>query len=492
MNLNLNSSALNLGKKKFSSQTKFLHYFSHKDAEVHHTIPVFENFAFALALLRSKEIDNIELAIDILDRLLKFQTSSGSFPSFVHQYPLDHLYLKDIDILNTFYWIGKEFKKVMPSSLKEALERSISLLIDFCDSKKSYFPQSSLFRFDLLKSVIKGSTFNFEENFDPLFLNSKEGLKDVFLSLQVFDLENSKKISKDIWKDSLNLFHAKLHSYIGPPANIFQNKYKEDLHISDLFFFSLLKAEKALDLDDPVFLYASLIRPILNLDLLKRQNDPSIFTFTQYNYRRPASFEDSFQEISEQSVDEEISLKNNPENDQKNWISLQSSNFSITTLEKTLPIDKRLFGFHLFKAIFGGLNTSSLVCQHFEGHFSSKVMDNDTVLLEFILPEGSKEDEFEIKFFTENHNCDILVNDTKATAFSFGDKLTLKNNKAQVDLVFELLDTQSKFCGHILRGNRPSQLSSRKDKFEAFDYLISLRTIHRLPNCKIKALLKFS
>lgn len=135
---------------------------------------------------------------------------------------------------------------------------------------------------------------------------------------------------------------------------------------------------------------------------------------------------------------------------------------------------------------FGSFNDiNSLVCQYFDGSFYSK-REKQGAQIDFIFSEKINEDEFEIMFFVENRGCEILVNNKKATFFDLSDTITLKKDKVSVSLKFDpLLD--DKFCGHIFRGNRPSQLSFRKDKLIAYDYVIALRTIARREKSKIGA-----
>jgi hypothetical protein len=453
----LSKAALFLGKERFSPQTGLLHLFHEKDTTQHYTIPIFENLTFSLALLRTKEIDNIEMGEKILERCLSFQTKEGSFPCYLHEYPLDHSYLKTIDILNVLYWIAKEFKKVLSVELRKKIVKAKRRLIFFSEKKKKYFPASSLFRFEVLKNSIEEKPLYFSKKFNKSFLYSKEGLKDVSLSLQVYDLENKKAFSRSIWNETFNFFHKHLLSYFGPVDNIFQNKYRQDLHLSDLFFLSLLKEEKTIDPNDPEILASSLIKPILNVRPIEEEEKPILLTFEKEGGR---------------------------------WLSLKDKNYCFISREKAEKIDKAKAGMHLFYLAFGNNNLiNSFTCQHFEGEFFSKVLPKGFEM-EFIFPEEVREDEFELKFFVENIGCQILVNDQKATSFTFKDEITLKNDGFQLSLFFEKEDENTKFAGHILRGNRPSQLASKKDKCIAYDYLIAFRTVYR--GCRAKIKLKAS
>jgi len=72
----------------FSHQTKFLHV--HPDiykGKIVHVIPVYENFLFALLLLRRKKVESVHQARDMLERLLAFE-KKGNFPFFLAEYPV--------------------------------------------------------------------------------------------------------------------------------------------------------------------------------------------------------------------------------------------------------------------------------------------------------------------------------------------------------------------------------------------------------------------
>lgn len=111
-----------------SPKTKFLHYFpSSLDKE---TIPIYENLCFSLALLRQKNAEDVLEGKELLLRLLPFQTPSGNFPVFLHDYPnaFDRLLpLKlaplFVHIINKYgNWLGVQALKNVQKTLKSLLE----------------------------------------------------------------------------------------------------------------------------------------------------------------------------------------------------------------------------------------------------------------------------------------------------------------------------------------------------------------------------------
>src|SRR3569832_1741282 len=79
--------ALRAGRARQSPQTGFVHHSYENLERSAETIPVYENFCFALALFRTKTVENVLEAKNLLERLLAFQTAEW-FPLFLHDYPL--------------------------------------------------------------------------------------------------------------------------------------------------------------------------------------------------------------------------------------------------------------------------------------------------------------------------------------------------------------------------------------------------------------------
>ena len=74
----LNDLALQAGEKRLSSVTGFVHFGD--------TIPVFENFCYALALMRRRTTASFQAGEALVQRLLPFYTGTN-FPRFLHTYP---------------------------------------------------------------------------------------------------------------------------------------------------------------------------------------------------------------------------------------------------------------------------------------------------------------------------------------------------------------------------------------------------------------------
>lgn len=73
-------------RKRQSPRTGFVHFFPGSEG-IADTIPMYENFCFALALFRSKTSAEVLEGKEVLKRLLDFQTEEGNFPVYLHEYP---------------------------------------------------------------------------------------------------------------------------------------------------------------------------------------------------------------------------------------------------------------------------------------------------------------------------------------------------------------------------------------------------------------------
>ncbi len=97
--------AMAAGRSFQSSQTGFIHYYYElPQCSNHQTIPIYENTLFALALLRSRQIENIKEAQNLLKRLLVFQhnhfdPSCGNLPVYLHEFPFCRDFSMGIQLL---------------------------------------------------------------------------------------------------------------------------------------------------------------------------------------------------------------------------------------------------------------------------------------------------------------------------------------------------------------------------------------------------------
>lgn len=103
--------------------------------------------------------------------------------------------------------------------------------------------------------------------------------------------------------------------------------------------------------------------------------------------------------------------------------------------------------------------------------------------LTFDLPEGvevSREDLYEaVLYLNRSPEHTLKVNGLSATTFQLGDRVTWGTRS----LVFELLEGEGRFVGHLIPANRPSQAATG---YAAHDWKIGLRTLRRTGACRIR------
>lgn len=116
--------ALRAGKKFVRPETGFIHDASHT------TIPLYENFNWALALFKTRTQEGVQEAKRLLAALLPFQNSEGEFPVNLHEYPVAHDHFLGAHLFFPLYWIQHDFNTVLGPELGEKLQSSIHALVE--------------------------------------------------------------------------------------------------------------------------------------------------------------------------------------------------------------------------------------------------------------------------------------------------------------------------------------------------------------------------
>ena len=100
------------GKKYCHPDTRFI---TLQNTSLEGFIPLYENFLYALTLLRSKTQENILEARALLERLFYFQhpDAFGNFPLFIHEFPHARDHMQAVRILTVLVWIQRDFTAVL-------------------------------------------------------------------------------------------------------------------------------------------------------------------------------------------------------------------------------------------------------------------------------------------------------------------------------------------------------------------------------------------
>ncbi|MGH2638627.1 MAG: hypothetical protein ACRDF4_05015 [Rhabdochlamydiaceae bacterium] len=134
--------AIRAGRARQSPQTGFVHHSYENSDRWSETIPIYENFCFALALFRTKIAENVLEAKALLDRLFAFQTSEG-FPIYLHEFPQckSRKLEQKLSIVSQF--LLRDFISILGDALRSKLERLIRP-IEKTDEWADFLIQSQL------------------------------------------------------------------------------------------------------------------------------------------------------------------------------------------------------------------------------------------------------------------------------------------------------------------------------------------------------------
>lgn len=462
MTRELNDLALACGRHFLSSQTGYLHHYYHsQESDVQHTIPIYENVLFALALLRTKTVENMTEGMALLEKLLAFQNKEGQFPIYVHEYPnCKDLYL-GIRLLAPFYWILKHFGHVLGADLKQKMEHTIRLLL----SNNQTVPYSIAVREAAAQHAF-GLLFQNEEwtrqgsnRLDELCQqghvdswHSTDYLADLLIGLQMVYSSLLNSPWKDLWHYINQTWHPLCHTYVGPNVREEQAKEEPSPRVYDLFlgYFSGQFPSRVLNSIQVYQLQAALIQP------------------TEDRLELPMDHLEGF-------------YRGN------GWMLYSKPEWACTLLNKNQqldPINNRTYT--PFRLVWGDLTrVHTLVCQGSEILVNYQAEDPSTIDLIFTLPEGidleNRDKQREVNFFLDLHpEAIIKVNSHAANTFEMGQTVTIESGKMKISIQFSILEGSGQFLGHLMRSNRPSQICAKgQQRFNAYDWHLAMRTIRR-------------
>ena len=116
--------AVSSGRKRQSPRTGFVHCFPH-DELASDTIPLYENFCFALALFRQKTAESVLEGKELISRLLAFQSPDGNFPVYLHDFPKCWDFHLASKIAPVLIYLLRDFGAVLDGEFKGKVEKSL-------------------------------------------------------------------------------------------------------------------------------------------------------------------------------------------------------------------------------------------------------------------------------------------------------------------------------------------------------------------------------
>lgn len=476
--------AIRAGRKRQSSQTGYIHHCYHiQEEEIHYPIPMVENILFALALFRTRTSENMIEAKDILQKLLAFQNSEdpalkGNFPIYLHDFPQCKDRYIGVHLLPPFFWIMKHYQQVLGNQLNEKLISSINFLLAYCLKIQKEKP-APYFIGIKLAAGLKAFGFLFKnaeiEQEGEILMQEfiKQGqhpswmipqyIGDICIALQMIYPDFNKSPWSHFWDHLSNTWHRTSSSYIGPAIREFQQGEQPQQTLYDLYMgcFSNAFSQRAL-MDSPIHLQAALIQPM-------EGKIPPV------NYPYAAKGE-----VQGHS-----------------WKMFSKEKYAYALLDKSEALNPSLEkGFHLMRILWGTNRAHTLVCQGGNPAKLDFKAEEEEILLNFWLndpaPGEDREKNKEIAFYVDVQDGAVIqVEGERASTFKMDEKVDLFLENLNCQLKFSLLEGEGQFMGHIMRGNRPSQISLKgENKYHAYDWQIFLRTLRRSSPCLIQARIK--
>jgi hypothetical protein len=481
---NLGEWALAAGRFFQSAQTRYVHLHYGEIEQKAQTIPLLENSLFIYALLRSRLVEQVQEAKGLLKGLLAFQNQQpgdafGNFPTYLHEYPTCHDPLLGLQLLVPFYRILKQFHHILGTDLKQQLEKAARLTLEY--SLRSYqvqpFPYSMAVRLAAAQWAYGLMWDNLpwqqagKELLEQLAQRQLEGwhttkhLSDILVGLQMVYPAISQTSWQPLWQRMEQTWHSPLACYMGPCVREWQENEEPQVNLYDLFggFFAGQFSRRATLLTIH-HLHGILIQPST----------------------------DKFRENLSSVVQGELK--------QQAWCTVSYPTYAYTLLEKKGPYQPAVDKTHTpFRFIWGDLHRlHSFVCQG--GNIEKLEYDDQEQVIRLLIdlrekpPEEESAPKREIEFFVDFHpDIQFHLNGQASNTFELGQKINFSLGQKQLSLVFDLLEGEGNFLGHIMRGNRPSQVNQKGDKrFHAYDWTLFLRTIRRQPLCKLQVSLHLS
>lgn len=476
--------ALAAGRSLQSKQTGFAHYYYGEAQPPYDAIPLVENALFALALFRSRLMEQAQEAKALLTRLLGFQNLAenderGNFPVYLHEYPQCSDSTLSLQLLSPLYWILRHFGNVLGAQLKNRLEEAARLALahSLAAHSQKVFPYSFAVRLAGAQYAY-GILWNISEweqegrgQLEELAKRQLEGwtstkhLGELLLGLQMAYASLAESIWRPLWDRMEETWHFQTGSYQGPCIREWQEREEPQANLFDLFggYFSGQFSRRT-TLVSPYHLYGAVVQQTLDRFHLKLL---------------PSIVKGHFK--------------------QQKWKITTLPALSYTLLEKKEPynpsVDKT---FTPFRLIWGDLHrTHSFVCQggcYDQVEFSDEGPSVQLIfdLREDLPGEGIRQKR-EIEFFVDFHpGVQFSLGGRSSSTFELGQEMTIDLGGHQLSLVFDLLEGEGAFLGHVMKGNRPSQIDLKgENRFQAYDWTIFLRTIRRQGKCRLRASLKF-
>jgi hypothetical protein len=475
--------AISYGKKRLSDQTGFLHHcYNLAAGEVALPIPLVENFLFALALLKSRQIDHVNQAKALLEKLLPFQNSQsgtvyeGNFPIYLHDYPLCKDRFTGILVAEVIFWILKDYAQglgPLKGQLKEAFKNSLSHAV------KTYFEKSTSYPVGLKIAAIAKESYPFLEDrklcdvgrelFDKLSEApdfdcwcSPSSLGTILSALSIAGVDPNNSVWNHFWRHLSATWHLKTAAYVGPSLKEFEAGFEPEVTLYDYYlgYYTGQLSKRALT-ENLAQLESALIAP-------------AVYTFASHSY--PVEIDGEIRGRSWRLYHEEDLA------------------YCLVLDDQTKPKEAAN---HSFRLVYGDLSRChSLVSAGGNASLKAFKTEGNQLRLTYELLGGfdleDREKSRDLLFYVDVHpEMMFLVDGHLSSTFKLSESLVLRDDQCQITLRFDLEEGQGRFFGHRQLSNRPSQLNTKGiARYDVFDWQLFLRTVGRDEKCLIDVTLE--
>ena len=414
----LSDSAAQFGRSCQSPRTGFIHLFM--DQPGGDTIPVYENFCFALALIRQKSADGVSEGKDLLERLYAFQAPDttlwkGNFPVYLHDFPRCWNPLQALRITPLLKMLLRDFSHVLDSAFKEKTKAAINQMLLYAENQRERRPFLPLWerRYQALQGEATPSVDR----------ESAEAYAEELITSDLLGLSTA---------EFTKLIHPALGIYCGPSSEEPQERFEAKPSLLEWWAGS------------------------------ERYNRPhplqlELAALPDRNTKEPALWSG---EIAGWTVR------------QKESFAMSYSNENCSKPDQTL-----------FRCTWPGAHLHSLTIPTGNSTTRIEETERGAKLI-FDLPEEfdvSRNDLIELSAYVNiSSETEIFINGKKATVFGLSDRVEIRTPRLTAILSFDLIEGSGDFCGHISRSNRPLQTACKGEQlYDSFDWKIALRTLRR-------------
>lgn len=480
----LQEMALSYGRKHKSEQTGYVHYcYNLQNSEPHLPIPVVENFLFALALLRSRTIENVSEAKTILEGLLHFQNrreedpSFGNFPIYLHDFPACKDRFTGIQVAVSIYWILKLFHQVLGNDLNSRLEEALLYILKY--SLNTHAEKAAPYELAIKIGAAAKAGGHFlqqkqiEEQGESLLNTlcdhpdaiawySPSALGSILIALKMVYPCLNNSPWKQFWTHINQTWHRPTLTYAGPALKEWQKGNEPQATLYDLYlgYFSGGLSGRTLK-ENPAHLEGVLI----------------------------TSCEDILQDVN-------YPLKLESAIGNAKWIMYQDKQMAYCLVEEgKIPLKPNYVnGFHTMRLIWGSpQRVHTFVCQGSNSKETKFSVSLEIIQLwfDFDGPVDIEDREKcrDIAFYVDSHpELNFKVAGEKSSTFRLNEPISISSKNLDITLNFQLEEGDGRFLGHRMLINRPSQIGAKGNhRYEAFDWSLFLRTLGRSEKCRIIA-----